>query len=619
MAPLSSNQKELLKIIEKIERKFGLIKAGPDCSDSFGRKLELLSQATTEKNELNDDAKKLLAEVRKPDSELEKTLRNEVMWYDIRSLVWRENPLLSALFALAYASVLIERTGRKNGHTVNIAVDCYRKHYKTMSIFADTLIRTGIFENDGGLIYWGVQNGGSIRNVAEYEKAITGKGGNWVFGTMSHRKEDFAGAKFGMEGKVFCGKDLMEVFYNKLLNADFPLFAKIENPNDFVISVSSLTKNNIAVIEDLIRARTGTNLPQNKLLSGLNIGFDMCGSPIGKNLVDILRTFGADVEVKNEKLDEDFDINKIIDPNEHESEPMLRLKEKAKETKRIYLALDPDGDRGTVIALNSEGKAISLTGTELLLLTAENLATYNNEEGKIACVYDMRTGISAHLLENSLNKIGKPIKFIAAEPGYPFFMQSMSENKDAVTAIENTCHEYLTPFTNPIWGAPKYYSNTQGGDDASIFLTYILGLSKILWEGRNPVEQLDFIRQKYRIPKTIISEFKPSLEKKDAAYKYDIASEMCKIAKEKFGENDKFIIDIMNSGVRITNQEIEAMVLVRYSNTGPAFTVSGEAVAEDGSIFMFKLAREVMNEAVSNIQKKADFAFNWNDFPKYGN
>ncbi|MDH4359017.1 MAG: hypothetical protein OEV37_03755 [Candidatus Berkelbacteria bacterium] len=617
---MTKEQKNLVEMIGKFARDGkNLIEAGPDLTDAFGRKLKLEGQAF-DKNllKLSDKTQKLLKELQKPNSEMETTLRGQVMWYDIRSSVWQENPELSALIAFAYAKVLIDRTGQTQGHTVNVAIDCYPKHFESMSWLVDALIRSGITQNNGGIIFWGVQNGGSIRNVSMLERAVTGKGGNWIYATMSHRSEDYVGAKFGLQGKVFVGPDLMEDMYGRLIKGDFPEIVKIDNPYGHVVTVGDLTRNNLSIAIDLIKARTGIDMPANKMLAGIEVGINVSGSPVGKNLFDLLSHLGASVTAENKELDPNFSTSNIIDPNEHESEPMEQLKRKAEKDRKIHLAVDPDGDRGTIIALNPDGKAESLAGTELLLLAMENLATYNPRNLPNDAIYDMRTGISAELLGRALRRNGFKMDLIAAEPGYPFFMEAMGKNKGAVIAVENTAHAFMTPMTNPIWGAPKYYSLVQGGDDAALFLIYLLAACKHLGEGRNPVEQLYHIREKYNIPKTIIREYKPVIDKKDALRKYDLARAMCKTAKEEIELSGKFLVDTMNSGVRITNKGETAMVLVRYSNTGPSFTASGEAVTEKESEYMFTLGAAVMNKAVNLVKKeKGDFDFDWNNFSEY--
>jgi len=618
---MTKAQQNLIEMIGGFARdKKNPIEAGPDLTDAFGRKLNLVGQAFDENLlNLSDKAQKLLKELQKTNSEIETTLRGQVMWYDIRSSVWNENPELSALIALAWAKVLIDRTGQKDGHTINVAIDCYPKHFESMSWLVDALIRSGITQNNGGIIFWGVQNGGSIRNVSMLERAVTGKGGNWIYATMSHRGEDYVGAKFGVQGKVFVGPDLMEDMYSRLIKGDFPKIVKIENPYEHIVTVGNLTKNNLSILTDLIKARTGINLPPEKMLEGIEVAINISGSPIGKNLYDLLSNLGASVTAENKELNPNFSVSNIIDPNEHESEPMENLKKKAQEDEKIYLAVDPDGDRGTIIALNPDGKAESLTGTELLLLAMENLATYNPLKLPNDVIYDMRTGVSAELLGVALRQNGFKMGLIAAEPGYPFFMELMGKNKGAVIAVENTAHAFITPMTNPIWGAPKYYPLVQGGDDAALFLIYLLAIGKHLGEGRNPVEQLYWLREKYNIPKTIIREFKPTIDKKDALRKYDLAQAMCKIGKDEIEPSGKFFVDTMNSGVRITNKKKTAMVLVRYSNTGPSFTASGEAVTEKESEAMFKLGGAVMRKAVEIVKKeKGDFEFDWKNFSQFG-
>jgi phosphomannomutase len=223
------------------------------------------------------------------------------------------------------------------------------------------------------------------------------------------------------------------------------------------------------------------------------------------------------------------------------------------------------------------------------------------------------------MLQEALAKAGFSIKAIAAEPGYPFFMEMMGKNKGAVIAVENTSHQFTTPMTNPIWGAPKYYPGVQGGDDGAIFLVYILALSHEKWEERNPVEQLEYLRKQYNMPKTLIREFKPTVDKKDAMRKYDLAEAMCSIVTDEIDAN-KYQIDTMNSGVRITDHTRHAMVLIRYSNTGPSFTASGEAVTKEDSDFMFSLGGAIMAKAVRMVKKsKGDFEFDFANYSEFGN
>lgn len=619
MENLTKSHKNLIDIVEKLGRRGLTIPAGPAEKDAFGRRLKLENQAVDSEGKLKPAVLEVLEKLQKDEDQIETILRGEVMWYDVRSSVLRDHPEVVALFALAYASELVERSGQKDGHTLNIAVDCYPKHFEAMSYFVDTIIRTGIFENGGGVVYWGVQNGGSIRNVAQYEKAVTGQGGNWVYGTMSHRAEDYVGMKFGMLGKVFCGSDLRENLYNKLIKGQFPEIIKVTNPEDYVINVGDLTPNNIDVAEDLIRARTGTTASRESILRGVKLGLNMCGSPVGKNLLDILTAFGADVKAENTVLNENFSIANITDPNEHESDSAVEMKTKSREEGRTYLAVDPDGDRASFIALNKAGDPVSMTGTELLLLAMENLATYNPQKLANEIIFDMRTGVSVGQLSKALEDKGFSSRIIASEPGYPFFMEMMEKEKNAVIAVENTGHGFMTPFSNPIWGAKKYFPGVQGGDDASLLLVYLLAVCSVLWEGRNPVQALEFIQEKYNLPKTTIREFKPKVDKRDALRKYDIAEKMCEIAKNEIEPTGRYKIDTMNSGVRITTNENDAMVLVRYSNTGPSFTASGESNNSEKGEFMFRLGGAVMNLAIEKVKtEKGEFVFDWADFAVFG-
>ncbi len=604
-------QERMIDAVRSIGRRGpDTIPVGPDKTDAFGRRLLLDGQSVMLGRQVRMDAVDLHRELQSK-GQLENILRGEVMWYDIRSTVWKDNPQLSTLIALSYAQTLIERTGQRDGHIIDLAIDCYPMHFDSMSWIADTLIRTGITQNGGGITYWGVQNGGAIRNLSQFRRASTGRDGNWIYGTISHvAKDTITGAKFGMGGQVFCGPDLMETLYGKLIRGDFPELEHISDPYDHIVTVGDTTMNNIAIAEDMIRARTGSTVPAERLLAGIRMGVNMCGSPVGKNLVDILTALGADVEIKNGTLNPNFNRSNIVDPNEHESEAMQLLAAESLQTGRTQAAVDPDGDRGTLIA---EGGIPS--GTELLLLATENLATYNPQGLPNDVIYDMRTGISMELLALALRGRGHSMDLIASEPGYPFFMENMGTHERAAIAVENTNHPFATPLTNPIWGAPHFYPGVQGGDDAALFLTYIQGMSAQLWDGRSPVQQLQHIRTTYSVPSTIIREYKPGVTKEYALRKYDIAKAMCDIATAEVAPYGQFKVETMNSGVRITKLEngaAAAMVLIRYSNTGPAFTASGETVKPEDGTFMFQLGAAIMEKAVAQVKEQhGEFDFSW--------
>jgi len=159
------------------------------------------------------------------------------------------------------------------------------------------------------------------------------------------------------------------------------------------------------------------------------------------------------------------------------------------------------------------------------------------------------------------------------------------------------------------------YKN-QGGDHAALFGIYILGLMKYRWNGRSPAERLDHIRQHYNLRLTVSAECKPALAMVDALFKYDIAEEMKNIAKEKLGPSDRdaLILDF-DSGLRIKNLETKAATVVRYSNSGPGFTVTGAAYRQEELDFMFALAGDIMQRAIQRVKdKKGDFTFELRDF-----
>ncbi|MCX5749455.1 MAG: hypothetical protein NTZ10_04355 [Candidatus Saganbacteria bacterium] len=380
-ARLTPVQQHLSDIIGKTARRStSTIARGPMEHDIFGRRLNLQGQfveTSDSSARLNTAALDLSAALKSNTGGIETALKGEVMYYDVRSKTLRQQPALAALMALAYAKELQVRSGKPDGHVINVAVDCYAKHYDMMSVFADTIARSEAVQNGGGVIFWGVQNGGSIRNVAEFQSAANLAGGNWIYGTVSHlAKPEIAGTKLGMLGKVFCGTDLMKDLYARLTTGDFAALRAVENAADNFITVGDMTAHNLAVAEDMIRARTGATCPTDELLAGLRIGTDICHSPLGLNFYLMASHFGADVRTLNENLSPDFSVADITDPNEHETPKMAEFRTRTYD-RRTWGILDPDADRGTFIALNANGVPVSLTGTHLLKLTAYNWATHN--------------------------------------------------------------------------------------------------------------------------------------------------------------------------------------------------------------------------------------------------
>ena len=596
--------------IHKLSRVPNGIVAGYNLPDVYGRIFKPDGRFFTKDGNFTGKLKSFIEKL--SDRNVQEMVSAGIMYYDIRSQFWRENPEFTVVFALAFAKKLQEKTGKKDGIILHIGIDAYQKHFDISQIFADTILRTGICDNDGAIYYWGVINGGDMRNYSQLFQAVNGEGGNWVYFTMSHRSEDYLGAKMGINAKVFCGSEIRHVgdiksgtLYDAIIEKEFAKIKHNNPPSQKIITIQDCVKNNIQVAGDVIRATsTSEDIENNRLLGGIKVGVDMKNSPIIKNLVDILRGLGAEVLVDNSSLDQFFNHQNVIDPNEHKSEKMQKIYKRAEETGINWIVIDPDGDRGTFVSLDSHKKAISLTGTELLLLSIENLAKIYKEKNKIPTIIcDMRACLSAKDLEEILNNQGLSIKILPVEAGYPFFMKAMAEFS-ADLAVENTCHAFMTPMTNSNWGALIDYSGHQGGDNAAIFLIYLLGCIKHQWQERNPILQLKWIRKNYDLKKTFIDERKPSLALKDDKYKYLIADKMKKLAARYFSDKNKFLINFGDpkiqvvSGVHLTNVKTKAMVLVRYSNTGPGFTISGEGYNQAHLKEMLGFGYFLLKEAV---------------------
>ncbi|MCX5693489.1 MAG: hypothetical protein NTX47_07435 [Candidatus Omnitrophica bacterium] len=595
----------LVQNVQKLSRVDGGIVAGIGLQDIHGRVFKLNGQFFNDDGSYTEELQKFMDTL--SDNSVQEMIHAGIMYYDIRSKYWKDNPAFTVAFAFAFAKKLQEIEGRQDGIVLHIGVDAYHKHFETAQVFADAILRTGICDNGGGIYYWGVINGGDTRNYGQlYHAMNNGKGGNWVYFTMSHVRDDFIGAKLGRGAKVYCGSEIRHcedvtsgTLYDAIVEKDFtPVKRNIPVGN--IVTVSNVIKNNIEVAADMIRATSdSSDIPTNELLKSEKAKFYvlMGGSPMAKNLVDMLKALGADIEVESGSVDKNFNTANIIDPNElnnpnaHPLQVAInkRLREIAKETGRTVLVVDPDADRGSIVAINEEGEAIALSGSKLLLLAMEPLARSYKAKGlpPPTVICDMRTGVSAKDLAKVLNERGFPIKVVPHEAGYPFFMRGMA-SLPADLAVENTTHAFMNPMTNPKWGAPEEYrmpngEGYQGGDNAALFLIYLAGCMVHQWEGRTPAQQLEWLEQEYGIKKTIDDERKPKMPVKDDKYKYIIAGRMKMLAKQYCTDKTRFLINFddpkvsLVSGVHLTNVKTGAMVLVRFSNTGSTFTISGEA------------------------------------------
>ncbi|MDA7857966.1 hypothetical protein N9A72_00560 [bacterium] len=615
----------LIQKLNKLSRIKDGIVAGVGSPDVHGRIFTPDSPFFTPEGEFTDDLKEFMDNL--SDESVREGIHAGIMYYDIRSKFWKENPAFTVAFALAFARKLQKKTGKEDGIILHIGVDAYDKHFKAAQIFADTILRTGICDNGGGIYYWGIINGGDSRNYGQLYEAVNGEGGHWVYFTMSHRPEDFLGTKMGINAQVYCGSEVRHcegvtsgTLYDAIVEKDFPDI-KHKAPIGDIINIESFLENNIQVAADMIRATSaGKDIPTNELLKGAKLYVDMGGNPIGKNLVDMLIALGADVEVGNEELEPNFNTGNIIDPNEHSSPAIQRLREKAEETGRVVLAVDPDGDRGSIVAVGKDGKAISMTGSELLLLTIENLAqSYKAREKTPTIISDMRTGLSARDLAEKLNEMNIPVEVSPREAGYPFFMRGMAL-LPADVAVENTTHAFANPMTNKNWGAKENYSRPdgkgyQGGDNAALYLIYLLGCMVHQWKGRNPARQLKWIRETYKLRSTVVDEKKPALSPEHDSFKYMIAERMKELAVKWFKDNLQFSINVeLLSGVHITNTETSAMMLVRFSNTGASFTISGEGYTKEELNQMLGLGHLLLTTAVKQLREEGnEFGFDEKD------
>ncbi|MFA5143646.1 MAG: glucose-6-phosphate isomerase family protein [Candidatus Omnitrophota bacterium] len=642
------NERDLVNNVQKLSRVGNGIVAGAGLTDIHGRKFTPDGRFFTADGEMTEGLKKFMDSL--DEASVQQALEAGIMYYDIRSPFWRDgadkgHPEFAVAFAFAFAKKLQQKTGKKDGIVLHIGVDCYNKHFEAAQIFVDAILRTGICDNGGGIYYWGVINGGDMRNYAQLYDAVNGTGGNWAFFTMSHVKNDFLGAKLGIDSQVYCGPEVRHcegVTSGTLTDAiEERDFAPIKHtkPEGNIVTISKFLDNNIQVAADMIRATSAPkNTPTKELLKGAKLCVDMNGSPIGKNLVDILNALGADVMVDNGVLEPDYKTDYIIDPNEHKKDAMKRLRAKAKEIGRVILAVDPDGDRGSIVAVGPDGNPVSLSGAKLLLLSMEQLAISYYKQGKtLTIINDMRTGVSARDLANAINDKyrkelgGKDlVRVIPHEAGYPFFMRGMAA-LPADLAVENTTHAFTNPMTNTNWGAPKDYKRPdgkgyQGGDNAALYLISLLGAMVHQWDGRNPVEQLDWIEKNYNLRPTVDEERKPALAKEDDRFKYMVADRMKELADQWFAGDERFLVNFNDpkvtvvSGVHITNSITGAMMLVRFSNTGATFTISGEAYKgveghETDELYeMLGLGQLIIKTAVEQLQAEGNnFTFDLAD------
>ena len=627
-AVAKARQKPMIRFAQQMARGGrDNIKVGPNHADRYGRRLNLdpanysgLIRGT----KLTSQVDALLDKIQN-NQEYRLKIQAHFAGYDIRTD--ETDPAIWVLTALAYATSLVNRTGRKTGHKINLSVDNWQKHYEAMSIIAYTLIKTGLCRNGGGITYLGVVDGGTAKNNSMYERAATGKDGNWIYFTMSHRKEiDFRGAKFGMDGKVLCTENLMEHLWNVLLKGKYLPLVAVSNPHDYLVTVSEDTSHRVQIADDMGRARTGLDRPTDQWLAGKKITYDAFGSPLGERVLHLFDALGADILVRNPLIREDFSADHIADPNEPKSKKVLALMDLARETGREVPFGDPDQDRTGLISLNSRGEAVNLDGTALNILAIQNLATHNPNRLPMRAVYDARAAITIHMLGQRLAASGNSIELFVSEPGYSNIHEVMAQY-NAQLGAEQTGHVFITPYTSRAWGASRDYKNVQGGDDSGLVLANLLTLSAQMWEGRTAAQQLEFILDKYQIPPTAWIEKKPQLAEGWGMAKYAIADQMRTIASDIFGNSDAFEVTLMKSGVRVFNKNANVAFLIRHSNSGSGFTVSVEHLEENSQAgaTMLNIAAALTAEAIKNAKIELaaqgdplkDFIFEERDIAPY--
>jgi hypothetical protein len=149
----------------------------------------------------------------------------------------------------------------------------------------------------------------------------------------------------------------------------------------------------------------------------------------------------------------------------------------------------------------------------------------------------------------------------------------------------------------------------------------LLAFSKYKWSGRTSLEQLRFVQEKYSLKPTIADERKPSLPPHQDKYKYLIAEELKKYAKElpsalvvNFGDERVSLV----SGVHITHTKTRAMMLARFSNTGSSFTISGEAYNQSDLDEMLSLGYQLLDRAVTELKSQGHaLEFDFKDLVNY--
>jgi phosphomannomutase len=629
---VSRAQSRLIKIVGNLAT--GLtpgITVGPNQKDVYGRQLDLRPEnfsSLFSKNGLD-----VSPQVREFQTHLQNNdkfrlgIQSVLAGYDVRAKDLDE--AFWVFFARSYAKTLVDETGQKDGHTIQIGQDCFERHHRVTLIIAYTLIKSGVLENGGGIVYWGTTDGGSMKLMGTLERAQTGKNGNWAYQTVSHKSAPgLQGVKIGMKGKVVCTDDLKTAIFDPMVKGDYLPLINVENPENYVVTVGDTIPYYTALAERIIRARISlpANLRPEEIFNGFPIGISRDGNPLMYRIEKVLEALGARI-IRIDNSDELTEPKAIRDPHESKSEKIRELVDFLDNYNGpLHIpAIDPDGDRVSIISRDDSYRAVNLKGTDLLKLAAYNLATYNPEGYEVKVVADMRALMSVRILGEALNSQNYPLQVIPGVPGYNMFHQALAEHA-GVLGIEDTSHTMFLPNTHPIWGAPTYYPNTQGGDNAGLFGIYLLGLAARMTEGRSLAQQLAYIHSTFNVPYTTVDELKPSIPQSHGMAKVAVADAIKELASRYLGSNPNYTLTPFDTGVCIESFNPLASVLVRHSKSGSGFTVGGEVTRGDDVAREFALnlgvalllqadtdARTAMNDSNHPFHSISDFELSLND------
>ena len=569
------------------------IPVGPNKKDVYGRQLDIRSESfyclfSSNGQDVSPAVKEFLTRIQSEDK-FRLGIQSMLAGYDIRGKDIDE--VFWVLLARAYAKTLVDKTGKRDGHIIHVGQDCFDRHHRVTSIFAITLIKSGVCDNGGGIVYWGATDGGTMKAMGTLERAQTGENGNWAYGTVSHKTAPgLTGLKIGMLGGVVCTDDLKAAIFDPMVKGNFLPLKEVTEPEAYVVTVDGdTTPYYIALAERMIRARTALSArtATEDLLAGLPVGISRDGNPLMRRMEQVLGALGAEIA----EIDNFYALTEpqvVRDPHEHNSAGVLQLSGwLAKDGRPLHIPyVDPDGDRVGIISFDANGQAVNLKGTALLKIAMHNLATHNPDEFPIEVVADMRALMSARRLGEALSVKGYPINVIPGVPGYNMFHLAIAAN-DAVLGVEDTSHTMIRPSTHQVWGAPVHYAGTQGGDNAGLFGVYLLSLAARMTEHRSLAAQLAFLHSQFQVPHTSVYELKPAIPQSHGMAKVAVAEAIRDLAATYFGGNPNFTLSPFDTGVCLESLNPAAAILVRYSKSGSGFTVGGEVAQEDETAHKF--------------------------------